>query len=200
MIPIDYSENSKAALKYGAELALGFGASLDIVHVWDRPTYLTDAIMVQRPGEAHKPIGELIRENAQHDMNEFLAELDLPSTFGGVAVSSRLIAGEPASALIAELKKGEHDLVILSTHGRTGFAHLTCCWAASPKSWCGCRRFRSSPCRAPDAADTAEAALRRHPPAEGGKLVRGTVPTPTPGGSRGPVCAERSRASARHAS
>lgn len=121
MVPIDYSDNSKAALAYGAELALGFGASLDIVHVWDRPTYLTDAVMVQRPGEAHKPIGELIRENAERDMAEFLAELTLPAA---VSTSSRLVAGEPASALLAELKKGEHDLVVLSTHGRTGLAHL----------------------------------------------------------------------------
>ena len=121
MIPIDYSDNSKAALAYGAEFALGFGASLDIVHVWDRPTYLTDAVMVQRPGEAHKPIGELIRENAERDMAEFLSQISLPPA---LTVSSRLISGEPASALIAELKKGEHDLVVLSTHGRTGFAHL----------------------------------------------------------------------------
>jgi len=121
MIPIDYSDNSKAALAYGAEFAGGFGASLDIVHVWDRPTYLTDAVMVQRPGEAHKPIGELIRENAAHDMAEFLGQITLPS---GLTTSSRLLSGEPASALIAELKKGQHDLVILSTHGRTGLAHL----------------------------------------------------------------------------
>jgi len=121
MVPIDYSDNSKAALAYGAELALGFGASLDIVHVWDRPTYLTDAVMVQRPGEAHKPIGELIRENAERDMTEFLSEVNLPTT---LSISRRLVSGEPASALLAELKKGEHDLVVLSTHGRTGLAHL----------------------------------------------------------------------------
>jgi nucleotide-binding universal stress UspA family protein len=121
MIPIDYSENSKVALNYGAEFASAFGASLDIVHVWDRPTYLTDAVMVQRPGEAHKPIGELIRENAEHDMLEFLGQITLPP---GLVSTTRLLAGEPASALIAELKKGGHDLVILSTHGRTGFAHL----------------------------------------------------------------------------
>jgi nucleotide-binding universal stress UspA family protein len=121
LVPIDYSQNSKVALAYGADLAVTFGASLDIVHVWDRPTYVTDAVMVQRPGEAHKPIGELIRENAQKDMDEFLGELSLPS---GVAVTSRLLSGEPASTLLAELKKGEHDLVVLSTHGRTGFAHL----------------------------------------------------------------------------
>jgi nucleotide-binding universal stress UspA family protein len=121
MIPIDYSENSKVALAYGAELALGFGASVDIVHVWDRPTYVTDAVMVQRPGEAHKPLGELIRENAQHDMTEFLSQVSLPAA---LSTSSRLVPGEPASALLAELNKGEHDLVVLSTHGRTGFAHL----------------------------------------------------------------------------
>ena len=121
MIPIDYSENSKAALAYGAELAVTFGASLDIVHVWDRPTYVTDAVMVQRPGEAHKPIGELIRENAQKDTNEFISSVTLPS---GVPSQTRLLSGEPASTLVAELKKGEHDLVVLSTHGRTGFAHL----------------------------------------------------------------------------
>jgi universal stress protein A len=121
MIPIDYSENSKAALAYGAELAVTFGASLDIVHVWDRPTYVTDAVMVQRPGEAHKPIGELIRENAQKDMNEFISSITLPS---GVPSQTRLLSGEPAATLVAELKKGEHDLIVLSTHGRTGFAHL----------------------------------------------------------------------------
>ena len=36
----------------------------------------------------------------------------------------RKTPAEPASALLTELKKGEHDLVVLSTHGRTGFAHL----------------------------------------------------------------------------
>jgi universal stress protein A len=121
LVPIDYSQNSQVALSYAAELALSFGASLDIVHVWDRPTYVTDAVMVQRPGEAHKPIGELIRENAQKDMNEYLSSMTLPS---GVPTTSRLLSGDPAASLIAELKKGEHDLVVLSTHGRTGVAHL----------------------------------------------------------------------------
>jgi len=121
LIPIDYSDNSKAALSYGAELAVTFGASLDIVHVWDRPTYVTDAVMVQRPGEAHKPIGELIRENAQRDMDEFMSSVTLPS---GVPTQTRLLSGDPAATLLAELKKAQHDLVVLSTHGRTGVAHL----------------------------------------------------------------------------
>src|SRR5450432_1914277 len=101
LVPIDYSQNSQIALSYASELATSFGASLDIVHVWDRPTYVTDAVMVQRPGEAHKPIGELIRENAQKDMDEFLAGITLPS---GLTTHSRLLSGDPASALLSELK------------------------------------------------------------------------------------------------
>jgi universal stress protein A len=121
LVPIDYSDNSRTALAYAAELAKSFGASLDLVHVWDRPTYATDAVMVQRPGEAHKPISELIRENAEKDMADLLAGLSLPSE---LKVESRLLAGDPASTLLTELKKGAHDLVVISTHGRTGLAHL----------------------------------------------------------------------------
>jgi len=50
-----------------------------------------------------------------------LSQVSLPPA---LSTTSRLISGEPASALLAELKKGEHDLVVLSTHGRTGLAHL----------------------------------------------------------------------------
>lgn len=121
LVPIDYSDNSKVALAYAANLAASFGAALDLVHVWDRPTYATDAVMVQRPGEAHKPISQLIQENAEKDMAELVASLSLPSD---LQVQSRLLAGEPASTLLAELKKGAHDLVVISTHGRTGLAHL----------------------------------------------------------------------------
>ncbi|MEP7049009.1 MAG: universal stress protein [Pseudomonadota bacterium] len=121
LVPIDYSDNSRVALAYAVELAESFGASLELVHVWDRPTYATDAVMVQRPGEAHKPISQLIQENAEKDMAELLASLSLPSE---LKVQSRLLSGDPASTLLAELKKGVHDLVVISTHGRTGLSHL----------------------------------------------------------------------------
>lgn len=121
LAPVDYSASSKAALGYAAELAQTFGATLDIVHVWDRPAYVSEAIMVGRPGDEQRSLAELIRENAQKDMDEFLSTVTLPA---GVAASHRLLSGEPASTLLEELKKDQHDLVVLGTHGRTGFSHL----------------------------------------------------------------------------
>jgi nucleotide-binding universal stress UspA family protein len=34
-----------------------------------------------------------------------------------------LLSGDPASALLHELKAGHHELVVVGTHGRTGLAH-----------------------------------------------------------------------------
>ena len=38
LVPVDYSVHSLKAVGYAAEIAQRLGASLDIVHVWDRPT------------------------------------------------------------------------------------------------------------------------------------------------------------------
>ena len=121
LAPVDYSEPSKHALMYAADLAQTFAAELDIVHVWDRPAYVSEAIMVGRPGDEQRSLADLIHENAQKDMAEFLSTVSLPPT---VRASHRLLSGEPASTLLEELKKGQHDLIVLGTHGRTGLSHF----------------------------------------------------------------------------
>jgi nucleotide-binding universal stress UspA family protein len=121
LVPIDYSPSSRRSAEYALSLAAKVGATVDIVHVWDKPTYVSDAVMVRRPGEEQRSLSELIRENAESDMKEFIAGLAVPP---GVALDHRLCSGEPVSTLIAELKKGGHQLVVLGTHGRTGLSHV----------------------------------------------------------------------------
>ena len=121
LVPIDYSEHSKASARYAAELAAKVGATLHLVHVWDRPTYASDAVLVRRPGEEHCSLAELVQKNAESDMTDFLSSLSLPPS---VTVTHRLLSGDPAGTLVAEIKSGGHDLVVLGTHGRTGFMHL----------------------------------------------------------------------------
>jgi nucleotide-binding universal stress UspA family protein len=120
LVPVDYSEHSKNSLEYAASLAERFGASLDVVHVWDRPAYVSDTVVVVREGES-RSLAEMIHDNAEREMRDFLAPLQMPK---GVVVSERLLSGEPASVLLEELGKGEYDLVVVGTHGRTGLQHL----------------------------------------------------------------------------
>lgn len=120
LVPVDYSENSRASLEYAARLAQEAGAALCIVHVWDRPTYVTDALLVGH-GPNQRPLGDLIRENAERDMKEFLETATVPE---GVLWEERLLSGDPASALVKHLEAEPYDLVVVGTHGRSGFAHL----------------------------------------------------------------------------
>jgi nucleotide-binding universal stress UspA family protein len=121
LVPVDYSEHSRASANYALELAAKLGAVADIVHVWDKPTYVSDGVMVRRPGEEHRSLGDLIRENAEHDMASFRASLTVPP---GVKIEQRLCSGDPVSTLIAEAKQGHHDLIVIGTHGRTGLIHV----------------------------------------------------------------------------
>jgi nucleotide-binding universal stress UspA family protein len=121
LVPVDYSEHSKVSARFAAELAASVGAKLQIIHVWDKPSYATDAVLVRTPGEEKRSLAELIRENAERDMTEFLSSLALPSD---AKVTHRLLSGDPAATILAELKTGAFDVIVLGTHGRTGLAHM----------------------------------------------------------------------------
>jgi nucleotide-binding universal stress UspA family protein len=64
LAPVDYSARSRAALEYAAGLAETLGATLDVLHVWERPLYAIEEVVV-RASEPPKPLGELIREDAR---------------------------------------------------------------------------------------------------------------------------------------
>jgi len=121
LLPVDYSSCSRAALSFALDLAQKYQAALDVVHVWDRPAYMTDAVMMSAEAVPAHSLFHLIEANAQRDLNEFLQGVRLPA---GDALSGRLLDGDPASALLHELKRGKHDLVVVGTHGRTGLSHL----------------------------------------------------------------------------
>jgi hypothetical protein len=101
LVPIDYSPCSRVALRLAAELGQRFGAALDVVHVWDRPSYVSDVVLTRTDAISPKSLIVLIEENAHRDLAEFLASAEVPA---GTALSSRLVAGDPASALLHELK------------------------------------------------------------------------------------------------
>jgi universal stress protein A len=121
LVPVDYSQCSRAALKVAVTLAQSFQASLDVVHVWDRPSYVSDVVMTRSEAVSGKSLIRMIEENAQKDLAEFLSTAGLPP---GASISGRLLAGDPASALLHELKHNKCDLVVVGTHGRTGLAHV----------------------------------------------------------------------------
>lgn len=118
LVPVDYSEHSRRALEQA--LSLAGDAAVAVVHVWDRPAYVGEEV-VAHPDGSRRSLSDLIRDNAERDMTEFLSQVKNP---GARAFTHRLISGDPVSAIIAEATKPGYDLLVVGTHGRTGVTKL----------------------------------------------------------------------------
>jgi nucleotide-binding universal stress UspA family protein len=121
LVAADYSETSTRAVEYAAAVAVQFNAKLEIIHVWDRPQYVPANTTVTHPsGHGRISLAELIAENAERDMQEFLDACEIPAS---VSLTHHLIGGEP-SAKILECSTQGYQLLVLGTHGHSGVRHM----------------------------------------------------------------------------
>ena len=118
LVPVDYSEPSRRALELA--LALDASAEVMVVHVWDRPAYVGEQMVANPDGSRHS-LSELIRDNAERDMTDFLARVKTPP---GKLFKHHLISGDPVSAIIAEASKPGYDVLVVGSNGRTGMTKL----------------------------------------------------------------------------
>jgi nucleotide-binding universal stress UspA family protein len=113
LVPTDFSNCSQTAFEYGLQLARDFGAELRLVHVinpnmfpfGDKYTELDPAEMLRETEQA-----------AQKQMRSMAPR-------GRVRYSARVIHGSPAIE-ICKAANEDVDLIVISTHGRTGLGHL----------------------------------------------------------------------------
>ncbi len=114
LVPVDFSRQSRAAVDQAIVFAQAFGASVEVAHLWHRPTG-------DNPG-AEDTLTAFSESDAGASMKEYLESLESH----GVEVRGRLqLAHEGAHKAIVHLADDEgFDLIVLGTHGRTGISHL----------------------------------------------------------------------------
>ena len=113
LVPVDFSNCSKIAFRYATELARDFKAELRLVHVID-PHWCPFGDQY-----AAWDAARLMKESsdaAQKQMHSMAAR-------SKVRYSVRVIRGLPA-AEICNAANEDIDLIIISTHGRSGLGHL----------------------------------------------------------------------------
>ena len=119
LVPVDFSDPSRAALDYAAELARPFDASIDLLHVWQPPTFVGTASLPEAPS-VDAGLTDLVRKNAEEVSERFAAE----AKKRGLPVREvRCEPGVPARAIVEVAKAERYDLIVIGTHGRSGFTH-----------------------------------------------------------------------------
>src|SRR3990170_1317045 len=113
LAPTDLSELSCLGLSYALELARGWGASVTVYLVADA---------AELANYKARSLDGLI-ERHQQSLSQFLNE-HFANLLASVEVASKVELGTPASNIVAEAEKSGYDLIVMSTHGRTGVAHM----------------------------------------------------------------------------
>jgi universal stress protein A len=116
VVPVDFSTCSRAALARAKELAPTFGARLTLVHVLDENYYAFTP-----PGLPPLPPAYVsdLEERLRGHLDAEAAEL----RNAGVPCDVEVVRGHPVDALLDYLGRTKPALVVMGTHGRTGFAH-----------------------------------------------------------------------------
>jgi nucleotide-binding universal stress UspA family protein len=113
VVPVDFSECSRAALQFALRFARPFGASVEAIHVVSPPPYLPLDMALW--GSMQEAYNTRIEREMQRLIEEVTAGSDL-------TVTMRLDTGVPYDVIISASEQA--DLIVMGTHGRTGLPHL----------------------------------------------------------------------------
>lgn len=121
LVPVDFSEHSLHAVRLAVELARVFGSQITLLHVGVVPhVYSTELGMAGAAGPMFAEMSQTVAREQRHRL-ERLAKEEIPEN-----IVQELVVREgfPPEELLAQVAAGEHDLVVMGTHGRTGFGRV----------------------------------------------------------------------------
>jgi len=117
LVPIDFSDYSKSALKYAVNFSKYNKAEMILIYVVEPVIYPPDFSMGQI---AIPSVNAEWDERAKQELDK-LAKEHIPQ---GVQVKTIIKTGKPFFEIIETASEMDVDLIIIATHGRTGIEHI----------------------------------------------------------------------------
>jgi nucleotide-binding universal stress UspA family protein len=117
LVPIDFSEYSKNALKYAVPFAKQFGAEIILIYVVEPTTYPADFSF----GQFGFPnVEDEFRARGEEELSA-LMEKEIRNE---VKASKQVRTGKAYLEIIKMAREKEVDLIIIATHGHSGVEHM----------------------------------------------------------------------------
>jgi nucleotide-binding universal stress UspA family protein len=116
LVPTDFSQCSLAGTEYAAFLAKNLHATLRLLHAMYP---YTNYVFVDRAGVRLSGLAEAMEETARQEMDA-LKQMDF---LRGLPVQTEILPGPTVDEICAAAGDPEIDLIVTSTHGRTGLKH-----------------------------------------------------------------------------
>jgi universal stress protein A len=121
LVAVDFSEASRAALRYAVFLASRVGAALHVVHVWQTPATVLPNARISPSSGIPEGIGLHAERLARGQLEEMLAPY---RGRDDVRITSSVEFGHPSPVVQQISAEGSYDLLVVGTHGGGGLARL----------------------------------------------------------------------------
>ena len=112
LVPTDMSTYSLSALQYAEIVAEVFGAEITLIHIVPGSEKSTEV----KKGKGERQEGEMSIEESRKMISHMLMDKDLVIRSIKILVRN----GSPAEEIVKAAKETDTDIIIMSTHGRTG--------------------------------------------------------------------------------
>ncbi|MEO8400112.1 MAG: universal stress protein [Ignavibacteriaceae bacterium] len=117
LVPIDFSDYSKGALKYAIDFVKAFNAELILIYVVEPVIYPPDFSM----GQIAMPAVDVEMDKRADEELDSLTKKEIPDD---TKVKKIVKTGKPFVEIIETASEENVDLIIIATHGHTGVEHI----------------------------------------------------------------------------
>jgi nucleotide-binding universal stress UspA family protein len=117
LVPVDFSEHSRQALRYAKQIAASYDSRLGLLHVIEQsvqpsfyavgPSWMADALVE-------------LKRKAHNELQRLFEETPGPLT----SASFHVTEGRAATDIVTFARDNKSDLIVIATHGLTGIEHL----------------------------------------------------------------------------
>ncbi len=123
LVPLDGSPLAEAALPHAAAIARRFGAGITLLQVVSTLPVTTAVDAAATAGAEAMLAMEAIEatEQAAHD---YLEEVARRPELEGISFRLRVVRGSPAREIVRLAQEERAELIVMSTHGRSGLGRL----------------------------------------------------------------------------
>jgi len=118
LCPVDFSEYSRRALDHAIAIARRYESTITALHVF--PTGLAAVYAPGAPGFEPMTLTRADRDQLLAEMKRFVESESAP----GIPVHATIREGDVAKEILALATDMKSDLLIMGTHGRSGFERL----------------------------------------------------------------------------
>lgn len=121
LVPTDFSGPAADALRHAEQLAKHTGARLVLLYVFDDTEFAIGSALglggPEGPAEVNRTAARILAGEKLHALAERVRA-------GGYPVEALIVVGSPVEIIIHTATEQRADLIVMSTHGRTGWRRL----------------------------------------------------------------------------